>query len=165
MRKESSINIDDENGDESDLLLELVENVLAEPKTGVLLTFWRKVYHSSLGIPCTEIAGPSAYSKLNKIMDLAGSVANVLVVMEFLLDLRVKEIPVWKGAEIRNPSLGFLCGADRLRELLEKVDKDEVWAKKRAVYNYVHYGRDLGRMRRNMTAREFHFLEKFLPKE
>jgi len=164
MGRETSINLDDDlEEEEDDLIRTLVEDTLTDPRPGKILTYWRIMYRSTLGRACTDISGASTYSKINSILNILGNAANMMTVMEYAIDMRVNEIPPWPGAEIRDPSLGFLCGADRLRGLLEKIDKSEEWAKKRAVYNYVYYGRDRSRMRRNMGSVEFNFLVRFLP--
>jgi len=156
----SFISVDE---DETEFLKEVAADTLFDPMPSRLLSYWKYLFEHSIGRVCTETTSAKTYGQLRKVIDALRTPADVMIIMEYVVDMRVRNEPLWDGAEVRDPSLGLLCGSQRLSSFMEAISKDDNWMKRRALYNYLQCGKKMERLRRIFPAAEFKQLEKYIP--
>jgi predicted transcriptional regulator len=113
---------------------------LREGKVSTLLDYWRTLFETVLGRTSLAKRGPVSYGKLNTALGVLRTHADLMVIMEWVVDRRKENEPVWPKAEIRDPTLGLLAGSERLQGFLEQIMEDEYWRKRRAKFNSIALG-------------------------
>jgi predicted transcriptional regulator len=113
---------------------------LREGKVSTLLDYWRTLFETVLGRTSLAKRGPVSYGKLNTALEVLRTHADLMVIMEWVVDRRKENEPVWPKAEIRDPTLGLLAGSERLQGFLENIMEDEYWRRRRAKFNSIALG-------------------------